>query len=65
MSAPRLLRQSIEAAIKQYGGLRAAARALLTDPSYLMRCMTGKKGPSDTLLVKLGLIKVVVYRRMK
>lgn len=65
MSAQRLLRAVIERACKQHGGLRAAARALKTDPSYLLRCANGDRQPSDGLLAKLGLIRVIVYRRQK
>ena len=46
----------------QYGGLRAAARALNCDAAYLLRLRDKKKSnPSATMLRKLGLKKVVTY----
>lgn len=48
----------------QHGGLRAAARAIDCDAAYLKRLQDGEKtNPSDTMLRKLGLKKIVVYVR--
>jgi len=48
----------------QYGGLRAAARALGCDAAYLLRLRDGKKcNPSEAKLQKLGLNKAVIYER--
>ena len=50
----------------QHGGLRAAARVLNCNASYLLRLRDGeKRNPSDTILKKLGLKKVVTYVRAK
>jgi hypothetical protein len=49
---------------KQYGGLRAAARALKCDAAYLLRLRNGAKhNPSDATLHKLGLEKITAYVR--
>jgi len=46
----------------QHGSLRAAARVLKIDPGYLCRLMDGSKvQPSDAILRKLGLKRVVMY----
>lgn len=48
----------------QHGGLRATARVLRCDAAYLLRLREGEKtNPSDALLRKLGLKKVVTYVR--
>ena len=65
MSAVRSLRQKIESRIRKHGGLRAAAKAMDMDPSYLLRLMTGEKtNPSRKTLAKLGLVRVENYRRL-
>lgn len=47
---------------KQHGGLRPLARALDIDVSYLSRLKAGSKtNPTDAMLGKLGLVKVVTY----
>ena len=56
------LARHIESLIEKHGGLRAAARALRVDPSYLSRIKDGAK-PSRGALQKLGVQQVVVYRR--
>lgn len=66
MSAVRSLRQEIESRIRRHGSLRAAARAMKMDPSYLLRLMTGEKvNPSRATLAKLGLLRVESYRSLK
>lgn len=48
--------------IHRHGSLRAAARVLGISPAYLSRLFSGeKKDPSDTMLRKLGLRRVVTY----
>jgi len=50
----------VNAAVAKHGSLRAAARALKIEPSYLCRLRSGKKvWPSDALLKKIGLRRVV------
>ena len=57
-----LLSSRIEELEDKYGGLRAAARALRSKPSYLSRLKSGERtNPSDAVLKKLGLKKVVFY----
>lgn len=49
--------------IRQHGSLRAAARAIKMDHSYLFRLAVGEKTePSEKVLRKLGLKRVVSYR---
>jgi hypothetical protein len=56
--------RSIEQAEKKHGSLRAAARALGMDPSYLFRLKNSEKmHPSDEVLKALGLERVTFYRR--
>ena len=48
----------------EHGGLRAAARVIGCDPAYLLRLRDGEKSnPSDAMLKKLGLKKMVTYVR--
>lgn len=50
--------------VEQHGSLRAAAVALGCDPGYLSRLSHGEKTePSDDLLRRLGLRRVVTYER--
>lgn len=59
------LRARIEELVERHGSLRAAARVLKVDHAYLSRLMTGVKcAPSDALLRKLGLRRVVTYSRI-
>jgi hypothetical protein len=49
----------------QHGGLNAAARVLKVDPGYLSRLASGEKdAPSNKLLRKLGLRRVVWFERL-
>ena len=49
----------------QHGGLRPAARVLDCDVAYLLRLRNGeKKNPSDAMLEKMGLKRVVTYERI-
>lgn len=55
-----ILAGAIGARVAKHGGLRAAARVLQCDPAYLSKLRSGKKNnPSDSLLKKLGLRRVV------
>lgn len=56
------LRRRIQELAKQHGSLRAAARALEIDHAYLSRLQDGSKAePSDAVLRKLGLKKIVLF----
>lgn len=47
---------------KKHGSMRAAARVLKIDHGYLSRLKDGKKlNPSDAVLKKLGLRRVVQF----
>lgn len=60
------LAQRIEELAAQHGSLRSAARALMVDAGYLQRMVTGEKdNPSDLLLSRMGLRRVVSYEQMK
>lgn len=57
-----MLVKRIQQLEKQHGSLRAAARVLQVDPAYLKRLRDGEKdNPSDALLKKLRLRKVIKY----
>lgn len=59
-----LLAMRIKELVAEHDGLRAAARYLKCDPSYLLRLHDGEKtNPSEAILKKLGLKKVVIYVR--
>lgn len=63
--APRL-QDAVEALVAEHGSLRAAARAIGVDHAYLWRLLNGQKvDPSDELLRKLGLRRIVVYQWRK
>lgn len=56
------LGKRIQDLAKQHGSLRAAARVLGIDHAYLWRLQNGGKiVPSDDVLKKLGLKRVVTY----
>lgn len=56
------LRERILQLELEHGGFRATARALDIDTGYLTRLKAGTKtNPSDAMLKKLGLRKVVTY----
>ena len=57
-----LLQKRIKELAKQHGSIRAAARVLEVDHAYLWRLVnTIKENPSDDLLRKLHLRRVVTY----
>ena len=61
-----LLRARIQELAKQHGSLRAASRVLQIDNGYLSRLQDGgKTEPSEEVLRKLGLRRVVTYIRRK
>lgn len=48
--------------VEQHGSLRAAARAIEVDVSYLSRLGSGEKEmPSETTLRRMGLLQIVTY----
>ena len=58
------LQERVRELEQQHGGLRAAARAIQIEPSYLCRLGTGEKAqPSEAILRRLGLRRVVTYKR--
>lgn len=58
------MQKTIKSLIGKHGGLRAAARSVDISPSYLIRLGNGEKiDPSKETLDKLGLEKVVSYRK--
>ncbi len=58
------LRARIQQLAKHHGSLRAAARVLEIDHGYLSRLQDGgKTEPSDDILRKLDLRRVVTYVR--
>lgn len=59
------LQTRVQQLIREHGTLRAASRAIGVDVGYLSRLEHGdKSNPSDDFLTKLGLQKVVTYRRI-
>ena len=50
--------------VNYFGGLRRLARAYNMDVSYLSRLWSGEKSnPGPTVLKKLGLVKIVDYKK--
>jgi transcriptional regulator with XRE-family HTH domain len=59
------LQQRVKQLIAEHGTLRAAARAVSVDVSYLSRLEHGEKfNPSEDILARMGLVRVVTYRRV-
>lgn len=59
------LQQRIAQLVGLYGSLRAVSVMLEIDVGYLSRLATGKKtNPTDEVLLKLDLRRVVTYERM-
>lgn len=57
-----LLRARVEQHITKHDGVRNFAKVLGVDPSYVTRLRQGKKKePSDKILRKLKLTRMVVY----
>lgn len=49
--------------VDRHGSLRNVAKVLEIDLAYLSRMQSGEKvNPSETVLRKLGLVRVVTYR---
>lgn len=60
------LQRRVSDLCQQAGGVRAAAKALGIDFGYLSRLANGTKtNPSDEVLRKLGLRRVVTYERTR
>ena len=60
------LSERIDELADKHGGLRAVARVLEIDQAYLWRLRCGKKTePSEAVLRKLGLRRIVRYERRK
>jgi hypothetical protein len=52
--------------VERHGGVRAAARVIKVNYAYLSRLRSGEKtNPTDAVLRKLGLRKIVVYAPIK
>lgn len=65
-SAHDILRARVDAVVKHFGSLRVAGRALRINYAYLQRLRSGEKvNPTDAVLKKLGLRKVVTYAPLK
>lgn len=61
-----VLRIRVEYLIAVHGSVRAASKALDIEASYLHRLSTGEKtSPSDRVLIKLGLRRVVTYEPIR
>lgn len=59
------LKHRIAELIQQHGTLRAAARAIQVEVSYLSRLERGEKdNPSTLTLRRMGLREVVTYERI-
>lgn len=60
------IRQRADELVDRHGGVRRAARAIGIDDAYFSRLRDGqKKEPSARVLRKLGLTRVVTYRRRR
>ena len=62
--AESMLQQRVKELAVHHGSIRAAARVLMVDHTYLYRLSNGEKDdPSDDLLRKMKLRRVVSYER--
>lgn len=60
------IQTAVKAIVAKHGGVRVAARAIGVNYAYLSRLQTGAKcNPTDAVLRKLGLRKVVSYETIK
>jgi len=58
-----MLEYLVRVIVNRHGGVRRCARVTGIDKAYLSRMMNGSKvNPSEKVLQKLGLEKVMVYR---
>jgi len=63
MSRVATIKAACEKSIVQHGSIRKAAKALGIDHAYLFRLKTGEKtGPSEELIEKLGLYRVITTK---
>jgi hypothetical protein len=61
-----MIAQKINELVKRYGSLRAAARVLGYDVSYLTRLRNGEKtNPDKKILKKLGLKRIISFKELK
>ena len=59
------LQQRVRQLVAEHGTLRAAAKAVSVEVSYLSRLEHGEKtNPSEAVLERLGLVRVVTYRKV-
>jgi hypothetical protein len=58
------LQKRVDQLIKEHKGVRAAARAVDIDPSYLLRMRDGGSTGSRNTLKKLGLTRVDHFARI-
>lgn len=61
----RLLKSKLEHLVNETGSWRAAGEKLGYDHAYLWKVHQGGKNPSREFLAKLGLMRVIVYQRLK
>lgn len=60
------IKEAVNALVERHGGVRPAARAVQINYAYLSRLRSGEKtNPTDAVLRKLGLRKIVVYAPIK
>lgn len=61
----RLLRAKLEHLVTEAGSWREAGKKLGYDHAHLWKVHQGMRNPSREFLAKLGLMRVVVYQRLK
>lgn len=60
------IQTAVKAIVAKHGGVRVAARAIGVNYAYLSRLQSGEKcNPTDAVLRKLGLRKVVSYEPIR
>ena len=60
------IRTRVGELINTHGSVRAAAKAIGIESSYLFRLSTGEKSsPSDATLAKLGMKRVITFERIQ
>lgn len=60
-----LLQRRLKDLVEQHGSIRAVGVVLQTDHAYLWRLLKGQKAhPDDSLLQKLGLRRVITYKKL-
>lgn len=59
--------EHVQEMIREHGSIRALAKAVMVDHSYIQRLALGEKtNPSEKILRKLGIVKsvTVTYQRV-